>query len=49
MFKERILIKTMVDGIVKFLARFDKDRTIGSITKKEIEKMFKEDIKKMKL
>ena len=44
----KLYLSFVADAVMKFLERFDKDRTIGSITKKEIKDMLKEEMEKQK-
>lgn len=47
MIKKLIIEQSMIKGMKHFLSTFDKDRTVGSITDKEIKKYVKEQISKL--
>ena len=49
MFKKKMLLKLPTDNMVKFLSNFDKERTIGSITKKEVKAILKEEMDKIEM
>ena len=44
---ESMIRKQTIDGLWKFINSFDKDRTIGSITKKEIVKFVDKELNKI--
>ena len=47
MIGERLLLKKTIDDFLEILNKFDKDRTIGSITRKELANILKPKIKEM--